>query len=201
LVIACSRVAFARWRLMVIRHLTAAFNFKSRSFTSSIGSEDLSSRDSSIYDNDLPSTLRSPMVFFGFARSKEPLRTWNGDTMYFRFHPETNLSRFFSEDASRVILSLSVCNFLSLSNPKRDLWWVESSRVGTSSWTVTEDVVLEETSVLVLDVASEISSANNCLLREIFKGSLGRYLDSFKSECRALNLLGSFSRQIEDFAR
>jgi len=60
-----------------------------------------------------------------------------------------------------------------------------------------EDVVLEETSVLVLDVASEISSANNRLFREIFKGSL----DSFKSGCRALNLFGSFSRQIEDFAR
>lgn len=194
-----SEFVFARCRLIVIRHLTAVFDCKLQSFESSANSEDFSFTDSSIYASDLPSTPKFSTTFFGFVRSREPRFIWNGDTMYFRFRPRTNLSRSFTVD--EFCACLGIFSFIDLSFPsfsiigsqRTDSFWIGMS------WRIIEDVeVLEEMSVFVLD-ATEMSSANNNSLRGKFDGFLGGFLNSFQFRWRALNLFGIPCFQTGDF--
>lgn len=189
-----SAFAFRRWCLTVIRHLTAVFDCESWSFEFSANSEDLSSRGSLIYFNDLPFT-KFPSTLFGFVRSKEPLCTRNGDTIYFRFQPGIKLSWFFPEDTFRSCFkkSFSVCVlvFLLFQNPKRelsDMRRADSPRVERLFCVAKEDVDLEETLVLVLDSTLEMFSTNDCLLSEKFNESLDRLWDFFRSGFKPLNL-------------
>lgn len=196
--------AFACWCLMVTRHLTAVFDMP-RFFETIVGSEVLIFLDSSTYI-DLPSISTSP-TSFSFLRSKESFCVRNDDTTYFRFCPKANLFQFFSGNMSRgcleslLFLACDLLLFL-LPNPKKRLPWRDfSSRVKTSSWTVTEDAVLEATSIFVLDANSEISSASHCLSRGKFSDFLNNLLDSFTSGCKTLNLFKISSCCAEGFAR